>query len=445
MRLERKRKVEEANKKSGINNTDNNKLPQRQATIRLDTKIKRVKDLRAGPVLKLFGRHFLAMARASNRQRSYPQAYAYLLLARNMATLLDETANNDEARKLRKQVEELNEASRGGVRDMLGSSWRVNEQHDLVPHAAPPRGSNWEFSKTAPQPKPERDSKFGVNQRQTITSLQDLSPYETDPRLKTPLTQQDSDAINELPPDSPSSPLFAFPLPRAKVNNPAPLPAEPLSEPDEAGTTLSMDTVDHEKQNEQPTPTQSNLKESLLPIIEESPASSPRTSNGTLSPVLEVPPPTSPRHSNVTTTSSIRELTDILQEIDNVESGASDSEEVSTLDSSPEDLPASSQLNPGEERSASRTDPDSLRTPTPEEATTTLKAPSPASPSPRPSSPASPSPRTSSPTSPSPQPSPTASPSTPTDTPISPSSVDAPQFINLREDESDEEDESTDF
>ncbi|XP_050730698.1 uncharacterized protein LOC127005656 [Eriocheir sinensis] len=440
MRLERKRKVAEANKKSGINTTNNNNnnndMPQRPSTIRLDTKIKRVKDLRAGPVLKLFGRHFLAMARASNRQRSYPQAYTYLLLARNMATLLDETANSDEARKLLKQVEELNEASRGGVRDMLGSSWKVNEQHDLVPNATPPRGSNWELGKTAPQPKPERDSMFGVNQRQTITSLQDLSPYETNAALKTPLTQQDSDAISELPLESPSSPLFAFPLPRAKVNNPAPLPVEPLSDLDEAAAPSNTDTVDHQTQNKEIIPTQSNTNETLLPIIkEESPSPSPRNSNGTLSPVLEVPTPTSPRHSNVTTTSSMKELTDILQEIDEAESIASEPEEASISETNLEDLASTSQPNPEEAKSTSQTNQNSTRTPTLEEASTTPKYPSPATPSPRASSPASPSPRPSSP----------ASPSTPTYTPVSPSSINAPQFINLREDDSDEDDESTDF
>lgn len=372
MRLERQRRAAAANKKTSKDVTDT--MPKRPSTIRLDAKIKRVKDLRAGPVLKLFGRHFLAMARASNKNRAYPQAYTYLLLASNMATLLDETANNDDARKLRQQVEALNDASRGGVRDMLGTSWSVNEQHDLVPKAAPSRGPNWEFSRPESQPEPERNSMFGMKQRQTITSLQDLHQYVPDAGPETPMTPDSDVAINELPLDTPTSPLiprvttsFSQPTP----TEPAPLTVEPLSDVEEPAKSSNTDTVDFQVHNEEPAPT-SQCKSGDTPVP------------------------------------SLQEPASVLQK-DDTESQTSKNEEAAPT---------------------WQADSDNTATPEQEEAPKSQKDPS-CSPSPQPSSPASPT--TAAPTENVP------------DTPTSPSSYDTPNFINLREDDSDEEDESTDF
>lgn len=220
IRRKRKEQVEaQMAKRNSINNTK-----KRPSTIRLDSKVQRVKDLRAGPVLRLFARHFLAMARASNRNRAYPQAYMYLLLTGNMATLLDETGNNEDAVLLRRQVEQLNVASRGGVRDMLSSSWSVNEQHDLVPSTTPSRGSNWEFNKPPPQPPPERNSMFGMDRQYTAPAFQNIDSKKHSDVARI-LSNTDSDLdIMELPCDSPASSLPSSPtIPPA---DPAPLPEE---------------------------------------------------------------------------------------------------------------------------------------------------------------------------------------------------------------------------
>ena len=248
MRRQRKERVAaQMAKRNNNNNNNNNNTPQRPDTIRLNSKVQQVKDLRAGPVLKLFGQHFLAMARASNRHRAYPQAYMYLLLAGNMATLLDETANNDDAIKLRKQVEQLNVASRGGVRDMLGSSWSVNEQHDLVPSTVRPRGSNWEFNKPPPpQPPPEHNSVFGVDRVHTAPALHDLDTTDSGhAKAARTFSTPDSDLdIMELPIDSPPSPIIP-PL------DPTPLPiTPPHTDPQPPPTTT---TTTHSPQHLPPT------------------------------------------------------------------------------------------------------------------------------------------------------------------------------------------------
>lgn len=126
---------------------------RRRSTIRLDAKVQTVSDLRAEKVLSMFAEHFLKMARCSNENRAYPQAYMYLLLAGNMATLLEDKGHSDNASEYRRQIIDLNIASRGGVQDMLGSSWTINESHDLMPSTPSVRGSNWELQPVPLPPK----------------------------------------------------------------------------------------------------------------------------------------------------------------------------------------------------------------------------------------------------------------------------------------------------
>lgn len=134
---------------------DDQRKKRRRSTINLKAKIHCVKDLRAGKVLSLFAKHFIGMARASNKYRAYPQAYMYLLLAGNMATLMEETGNGQEAEVFNREIEELNVASRGGVKDMLGSSWGMTDTHDLMLGNPKLRGSNWELKKEQqPLPSP---------------------------------------------------------------------------------------------------------------------------------------------------------------------------------------------------------------------------------------------------------------------------------------------------
>ncbi|XP_047475503.1 uncharacterized protein LOC125029576 [Penaeus chinensis] len=134
---------------------DDQRKKRRRSTINLKAKIHSVKDLRAGKVLSLFAKHFIGMARASNKYRAYPQAYMYLLLAGNMATLMEETGNGQEAEVFNREIEELNVASRGGVKDMLGSSWGMTDTHDLMLGNPNIRGSNWELKKEQqPLPSP---------------------------------------------------------------------------------------------------------------------------------------------------------------------------------------------------------------------------------------------------------------------------------------------------
>ncbi|MPC14222.1 hypothetical protein E2C01_006982 [Portunus trituberculatus] len=260
MRRKRKEQVEaQIAKRNSINNTK-----KRPSTIRLDSKVKRVKDLRAGPVLRLFAKHFLAMARASNRNRAYPQAYMYLLLTGNMATLLDETGNNEDAVSLRRQVEQLNVASRGGVRDMLSSSWSVNEQHDLVPSTAPPRGSNWELNTPPPQPPPERNSVFGMDRLHTAPALQNIDPQKHSIATRT-LSNTDSDMdIIELPSDSPASTLPNSPL--TPPADPAPLPVELPTPPTSPRTdSPELMTLEH------PSHTGSDVPDTLISPTSPSP------------------------------------------------------------------------------------------------------------------------------------------------------------------------------
>nr|XP_045615829.1 uncharacterized protein LOC123768969 isoform X2 [Procambarus clarkii] len=131
-------------RKKAVTKTSPEGSKRRHSTIRLDKKVKSVKDLRAGKLLSTFAEHFLAMARASNIYRAYPQAYMYLLLSGNMATLLEETGNSEDANGYRRQIEELNVASRGGVQDMLSSS-RINTSASDLPCNPSFQGSNWEL------------------------------------------------------------------------------------------------------------------------------------------------------------------------------------------------------------------------------------------------------------------------------------------------------------
>ncbi|XP_069950364.1 uncharacterized protein [Cherax quadricarinatus] len=153
---------------------------RRHSTIRLDKKVKSVKDLRAGPLLSMFAKHFLAMARASNKYRVYPQGYMYLLLSGNMATLLEETGSYDKANKYRKEIEEINIAARGGIQDMLTSSSNKNSTYDLLSCTPSIRGSNWELQtsnweaqKEQPLPKPPSDTPpvYGLNSVRPLTKL----------------------------------------------------------------------------------------------------------------------------------------------------------------------------------------------------------------------------------------------------------------------------------
>lgn len=261
MRRKRKEQVEaHIAKRNSINNTQ-----KRQSTIRLNAKVQRVKDLRAGHVLRLFARHFLAMARASNRNRAYPQAYMYLLLTGNMATLLDETGNNEDAASLRRQVEQLNVASRGGVRDMLSSSWSVNEQHDLVPSANPPRGSNWELNKPPPQPPQERNSRFGMHRQHTAPDFDTVDSKKHIAAIRT-ISNTESDLdIMELPSDSPASSLPQSPI-SPRPTDPAPLPVQPPT-PSIPRRTDSPTPTTPEHSN----PTRSNMPDTTISPNSSSP------------------------------------------------------------------------------------------------------------------------------------------------------------------------------
>lgn len=131
---------------------------QKKSTINLKKRVQSVKDLRSGRLLSTFAKHFIQMARCSNKYRSYPQAYMYLLLAGNMATLLEETGNGEDASDFRKEIEELNFASRGGVHDMLGSSWAMTDNFDIIPGHQSIYSSNWELRKeNQPLPQPPQD------------------------------------------------------------------------------------------------------------------------------------------------------------------------------------------------------------------------------------------------------------------------------------------------
>ncbi|XP_076067927.1 uncharacterized protein LOC143040632 isoform X2 [Oratosquilla oratoria] len=130
-----------------------------KSDIKLESKVQNVKGIRSGKVLEIFANHFIEMAKSSNEFRSYPQGYMYLLLASNMATLMKETGHHDESSSYQKEVEELNIASRGGVRDMLGSSYTINENSDLSLGQPRHNGSNWELKKEKqPLPRPPPDT-----------------------------------------------------------------------------------------------------------------------------------------------------------------------------------------------------------------------------------------------------------------------------------------------
>lgn len=199
--LRRQRKREAAKKSSkGTSKT------RRRSTIRLDAKVQNVKDLRAGQLLSIFAEHFLDMARASNEHRAYPQAYMYLLLAGNMATLLDENSHSDKASDYRRKIVELNVASRGGVQDMLGSSWTMTSTHDLMPSTPSLRGSNWELQ-PVPQPPP-KPSPISVARRNKLTSLTNFEKQPTK-KISTPdknITQSnDTDTTQPESPEKDSS------------------------------------------------------------------------------------------------------------------------------------------------------------------------------------------------------------------------------------------------
>ncbi|XP_068223096.1 uncharacterized protein [Palaemon carinicauda] len=183
---------------------------RKKSTINLRKKVQSVKDLRSGKLLSTFATHFIQMARCSNKYRSYPQAYMYLLLAGNMATLLEETGNGEEARDFRKTIEELNYASRGGVQDMLGSSWAITDNFDIIPGYQNNYGSNWELKKESqPLPQPPKHispvSKVKFSKSEYTESMGDnLSKLENSVNSKPYLTQtfsgeSISDIITDLP------------------------------------------------------------------------------------------------------------------------------------------------------------------------------------------------------------------------------------------------------
>lgn len=191
------------------------KAKRKHSTINLRKKVNSVKDLRAGKLLTLFAKHFIEMARCSNEYRSYPQAYMYLLLAGNMATLLEETGNGPEAEEFKKEIEELNFASRGGVQDMLGSSWAMNENYDLIPGNPAFRGSNWELKKEQqPLPKPPKNtspiSGVKISRNKYMEGMEsNLSQLEntinSKPKLLHTLSNESSwsDSITDLPDSGP--------------------------------------------------------------------------------------------------------------------------------------------------------------------------------------------------------------------------------------------------
>ena len=149
--MEAKRKVQKSN-------SSNAQQERKKSTINLRKKVQSVKDLRAGKLLSTFAKHFIDMVRSSNEYRAYPQSFMYLLLAGNMATLLEETGNGMDAIELRKEIEELNTASRGGVRDMLASSWVISDDYDIIQRNQSHRGSNWELKESQPLPQPPKEA-----------------------------------------------------------------------------------------------------------------------------------------------------------------------------------------------------------------------------------------------------------------------------------------------
>ncbi|XP_071550319.1 uncharacterized protein [Panulirus ornatus] len=176
----RKKRKKAATKASS---DDSNKNQRQQSTIRLKNKVQSVKDLRAGRLLSIFADHFIGMARASNMYRSYPQAYMYLLLAGNMATLLEETGNFDDAQDFKREIEKLNVASRSGVQDVLGSLRNAPDTYDLMLGNPNLHSSNWELRKEhqpLPHPPKSDPSIFGVDQipQARLTQGSSLTQFE---------------------------------------------------------------------------------------------------------------------------------------------------------------------------------------------------------------------------------------------------------------------------
>ncbi|KAK7085937.1 hypothetical protein SK128_023890, partial [Halocaridina rubra] len=203
--LHRLRQKREQKKKQG--NIINGK--RRASSINVKKRVQTLNDLRAGKLLSYFTKHFITMARSSNEYRSYPQAYMYLLLAGNMATLLDENNNSSEAYEFRQEIQELNVASRGGVQDMLGSSWTMNDNCDLIPGNQALRGSNWELKKeNQPLPTPPKDkspvSTVKAHHQNHLRSIgSSLSKIKNNsiakPNIENSISQELSDDITELP------------------------------------------------------------------------------------------------------------------------------------------------------------------------------------------------------------------------------------------------------
>lgn len=132
-----------------------------------------------------------------------------------MATLLEETGNGPEAEEFKKEIEELNFASRGGVQDMLGSSWAMNENYDLIPGNPAFRGSNWELKKEQqPLPKPPKNtspiSGVKISRNKYMEGMEsNLSQLEntinSKPKLLHALSNESSwsDSITDLPDSGP--------------------------------------------------------------------------------------------------------------------------------------------------------------------------------------------------------------------------------------------------
>lgn len=144
-------------------------------SIDLTIKVKRLNDLRAEKLLRLFSEHFISMAVTSNKYGAHPQAMWYLHYAGNLLNiLLDENMKCPSV--VESDVEDIQEAiqqeirnTRHGLNNMLNFSHKMTDTFELKMAHGPPN-PNWAFKK--PQDEPTKSVKQSTYDKKPLRPSQ---------------------------------------------------------------------------------------------------------------------------------------------------------------------------------------------------------------------------------------------------------------------------------